>query len=86
MKIIDYIIILAILGGLFLAYAGFRIEAALLLVVVVIAASCRFWDRSREKHMMRAASGDNGPDHPDSAAATSYDSSHSNSGDGGGDD
>ena len=85
MKIIDYIIIAAILGCLFLAYAGFPIEAALLFVVVVIVASWRFWDRSREKHMMRGASGDTCPDHPDSVAASGYDSSHSGSDSGGND-
>jgi hypothetical protein len=70
MKIIDYMIIAAVLGCLFFAYAGFRIEAALLFVAVVIVASWRFWDHSREKHMMRGASGDNCPDHPDSVAAS----------------
>jgi hypothetical protein len=83
MKIIDYIIIAAILGCLFLAYAGFRIEAGLLFVVVVTVASWRFWDRSREKHMMRGASGDNCPDDPDSIYASGHDSSHSSSDSGG---
>ncbi len=83
-KFIDYIIMAAILGCLFLAYAGFRIEAALLLGVVVIVASWRFWDRSREKHLMRGASSDNCPDHPDSVAAGGHDSS--DTGNGGGDD
>ena len=85
MKIIDYIIIAAILGCMYLAYAGFRIEAVLLFIVVVAVASWRFWDRSREKHMMRGASGDNCPDHPGSVHASSHDSSHSDGGSGGGD-
>jgi len=85
-KITDGIIIAAIVGCLFLAYAGFHIEALLLLAAVVIVASWRFWDRSREKHLMRAASGDNCPDHPDSVAAGGYDSSHSGSDGGAGDD
>ena len=87
MKIIDYIIIAAILGCMLLGYSGFRIEAALSLVVVAIVASWRFWDRSREKHIMRSgSSGHNGPDHPDSAYASGGDSSHSGGDSGGGGD
>jgi hypothetical protein len=86
MKIIDYIIIAAILGCMFVAYAGFRIEAALLCVVVVALASWRFGDRRREKHLMRGASGDNCPDHPDSIYASGHDSSHGAGNSGGTDD
>jgi len=75
-KIIDYIIIASLMGGMFLGYSGFRIEAALLLAVVIIVASWRFWDRSREKQIMRrGSSGHDGPDHPDSTSSSGGSSS-----------
>ena len=85
MKVIDYIIIAAILGCLFLAYAGFRIEAALLFIVVVAVSSWRFWDKTREKHLVSGSSGDNCPDNPDSIYGGVHDSSPDSGNGGGGD-
>ena len=82
-KVVDYIVIAAILGCLVLAYSGFRIEAALLIIAVIIVASWRFWDKKRERDLMNSAGGrDNGPDHPDSIYCADNHSSDS-SGDGG---
>ena len=86
MKLIDYIIIAAILGCCVLAYAGFRMEAGLLLIVVIIVASWRFWDKRRERDLMRGPAGrDNCPDHPDSMYSAGHESSHSSGESGGGD-
>lgn len=82
MKFIDWLIILAFLACLLVVYAGYRIEGALAAVVVVIVGSWRYYDSSREKHMMDGHSGDNLPDAPDSMLGTMEhhaDSSHDSS-------
>jgi hypothetical protein len=61
MKAIDFAIIAAVLGCAFFAYTGRRLEAALLLVAVILIASWRFWDRSKEKDLLEGG-GDVLPD------------------------
>jgi hypothetical protein len=85
MKFIDWLIILAFFACLLAVYAGFRVEGALATVAVAIVASWRFYDSSREKHMLDGHSGDNLSDAPDSMlgnmehhADSSHDSSSSN--------
>jgi hypothetical protein len=84
-KLIDCIIVAAILGCFFLAYAGFRMEAALLMCVVVILAAWRFWDRARIKDR-GGNGGDDCPHHPDSIMANASVDSDSGSSAGGADD
>ncbi|MBI5803050.1 MAG: hypothetical protein HZA92_20300 [Verrucomicrobia bacterium] len=84
----DYIIIVAFLACLFLAYAGHRMIAVLLLVLLITFASWRFWDQRRANESLRSSSGDNLPDNRDSTGGTDGDfgeSGGSGGGDGGGD-
>jgi hypothetical protein len=63
-KIIDYIIAALILGCMFVAYSGHRFIAALLLALVTILASWRYWDQRREKDFRRTGcSGELNPEH-----------------------
>jgi hypothetical protein len=71
--VVDFLVIPALLGCAFIAYAGFRIEACLLAFVVITVASWRFWDSSREKHLLRGSSGHDCPDHPDSICGQTSD-------------
>jgi hypothetical protein len=83
MKLIDYLIIASILGCMFTGYSGHRLIAVLLLILVVIVASWRFWDRSREKEIARTGcSGELNPKHDHSSTSHGHDSG----GDAGGDD
>jgi hypothetical protein len=84
-KIIDYIIITAVLGCLGLAYSGHRIAAFFLLVAIVTVASWRFWDKARAGQAMHGASGDNLPDHHDATFGSEGDFSHGGAEHGGGD-
>jgi len=49
MKLIDYIIASLVLGCMFIGYSGHRVIAILLLVLVTILASWRFWDHRRDR-------------------------------------
>jgi len=65
---------------MFVGYSGHRLIACLLLLLVIILASWRFWDRSREKDMLRGpSSGELNPKHDEPIAG-------SESGAGGADD
>ncbi|HEY1174121.1 MAG TPA: hypothetical protein VGH19_22340 [Verrucomicrobiae bacterium] len=85
MKLLDWIIIVAILGCVGVLYGGYRLEGALALAAVGIVASWRFYDRSREKHM-GGASGTNVQDAPDSMVVNTDYSHDSGSSDSGGTD
>lgn len=85
MKLVDYIIIVAFLACFYLAYAGHRVIAVLLLMLVVIFASWRFWDQRRANESMRGAGGDNLPDSTGGTDGDFGDSGGSGGGDGGGD-
>jgi membrane protein implicated in regulation of membrane protease activity len=84
MKLIDYIIAALIVGCMFVGYSGHRLIAILLLALVAILASWRFWDRRREKEMARTgSSGELNPEHDNWADVSSgYDSSAGDSGGG----
>jgi hypothetical protein len=76
MKVVDYIIVAAVVSCMFVGYSGHRIEASLLLFLVVILASWRFWNRSREKHIDRCGcSGELNPELDDPVVADSWDDS-----------
>lgn len=47
MKILDYIIAALVVGCMFVGYSGYRLIATLLLILVFILASWRFYDRDR---------------------------------------
>lgn len=79
MKLIDYLTVTAILGCVFLAYAGYRFEAMLAVSVVIIVASWRFYDRSRNEGYWGGS--DNLPDHSSSGA----EGDHRGAGEGGSD-
>ena len=86
MKPIDYIIVAAVIGAFYLAYAGHRIVAVFVATAVITVSGWRFWDRSRVKHFMRGSSGDNLPDKDDATYGTDDHPSHDGgSADGGGD-
>ncbi|MEW6302812.1 MAG: hypothetical protein AB1705_05030 [Verrucomicrobiota bacterium] len=53
MKLIDYLIVASLVGCMFIGYSGHRLIAVLLLILIAIVASWRFWDRRREKEMGR---------------------------------
>lgn len=53
MKAIDYLIIALIVACMFVGYSGHRVIAILLMTLVVILASWRFWDNKREKELQR---------------------------------
>jgi len=48
MKFIDYVIAAILIGCMFIGYSGHRLVAILLLSLVAIVASWRFWDRRRQ--------------------------------------
>ena len=85
MKLIDYIIAALIVGCMLVGYSGHRFIALLLLALVVILASWRFWDRRREKDMARTGgSGELNPERDNWAdVGSGHDSS---AGDAGGHD
>ena len=63
MKAIDFGIVAAVLGCLFVGYSGHRVIAILLLLLTLILASWRFWDHRRERELMRGgSSGDLNPE------------------------
>lgn len=67
MKLIDYAIIGAFIGCFFLAYAGYRLEAALAIIMAIIVASWRFWEYRRHKEEWYG-SGDRIPNRHDSVS------------------
>lgn len=72
MKFVDYLIAAALVGCLFLAYAGYRLYALPLLFVVAIVASWRFWDQRRADEINRSrrhGSGEMNPKHDEPMAS-----------------
>jgi hypothetical protein len=64
MKLLDYLIVSAFIGCFFIGYSGHRFVALLLLMLFTILASWRFYDKRREREMMRTgSSGELNPEH-----------------------
>ena len=88
MKIIDYIIAALVLACMFIGYSGHRFIAILLLVLVVILSSWRYWDHEREKDILGCGgSGELNPEHDNWAdVGSGHDSADGDAGgDAGGD-
>jgi len=84
MKFIDYIVVALILGCMFVGYSGHRFIAILLLLLVTILASWRFWDHRQEREIGRTGcSGELNPEH-DNWADVSSDHHDTSGGDVGG--
>jgi len=83
MKPLDYVIAALIVGCMFVGYSGHRFIAILLLMLVVIVASWRFWDRRHERELVRSGGSDElNPNHDNWAdLSPSHDSSGADTGD-----
>lgn len=76
MKLLDYLIVSAFIGCFFIGYAGHRFIALLLLLLLITVASWRFYDKRREREMMRTGgSGELNPEHDNWADVRSEDNS-----------
>jgi len=71
MKFIDYVIAAMLVGCMFVGYSGHRLVALLLLALVAIVASWRFWDHRRANEDRTGGSGELNPEH-DSATHDGY--------------
>ncbi len=61
---------------MFIGYSGYRLIAVLLLILIAIVASWRFWDRRREQEMRRTGgSGELDPDQDHASVSQDDDSS-----------
>lgn len=88
MKFVDYLIIIAVVVGSYLAYAGYRWSAVFMLTSILTLASYRFWDQKSANAAARGSGGDNLPDISDSTGGMDGDLGEgggSGGGDGGGD-
>ncbi len=85
MKLLDYLIVVALVGCMFLGYSGHRFIALLLFMLFTILASWCFYDKRREREMMRTGgSGELNPEHDNWADVWSEsDSARDAAGDGG---